>query len=58
MYPRYPYTKVTSVVNWNANPTVGNNGEMALNPALAMSYQVKGNGSRGDTLGLVLTSCQ
>ena len=57
-YPKNPYTKVTSVVNWNANPTVGNNGELALNPALAMSYRVKGNGSRGDTLGLVLTSGQ
>ena len=57
-FPTNPFTKLTSVVQWNVNPTLGNKGELALNPALATSYQVKANGAKGDTLALMLTSGQ
>ena len=57
-FPRNPFTKTTSILQWNSNPTTGNKGEMALNPAVATNYQVKANGSKGDTLGLTLTSGQ
>jgi prepilin-type N-terminal cleavage/methylation domain-containing protein len=58
VYPNNPYTKVATVVVWNTNPTVGNKGELALNPALTTNYMVKGNGAMGDTLALTLTSGQ
>ena len=57
-YPVNPYTNATSVVLFNSNPTAGNKGELAINPALPNTYQVKGNGADGDTLCLVLTSGQ
>ncbi len=57
-YPKNPYTKMPSVVRFNADPTTGNAGEIGLNPALPTSYIVKGNGSNGDTLKLTLTSGQ
>jgi prepilin-type N-terminal cleavage/methylation domain-containing protein len=57
-YPVNPFTKVASVVQFNANPTTGAKGELAINPALATNYNVKGNNSAGDTLTLVLTSGQ
>lgn len=58
VFPKNPYTKTPTVVNWNSNPTNGNQGELALNPALTNNYVVKGNGSKGDTLSLTLTSGQ
>jgi prepilin-type N-terminal cleavage/methylation domain-containing protein len=57
-FPRNPYTKLTSVLVWNTNPTTGNKGELAVNPALATNYVVKGNGSKGDTLSITLSSGQ
>ncbi len=57
-FPKNPYTKFPSVVQFNSNPTSGNAGEIGLNPALPTSYIVKGNGSNGDTLKLTLTSGQ
>jgi prepilin-type N-terminal cleavage/methylation domain-containing protein len=57
-YPINPYTHAASIVRWNANPVSGSKGELALNPALGTNYVVKGNGSRGDTLSLTLTSGQ
>ena len=57
-YPVNPFTRLPSVVQFNANPTPGNKGELALNPALVTNYVVKGNGPLGDTLRLVLTSGQ
>ena len=57
-YPKNPYTKTPTVINWNSNPTTGKNGEIALNPAFSTNYVVKGNGARGDTLSLTLTSGQ
>ena len=57
-FPKNPYTKLPTVVKWNANPSTGNNGEIALNPAISTTYVVKANGSDGDTLTLTLTSGQ
>lgn len=57
-YPMNPFTKLPSVVNFNANPTVGNAGEMAFNPALVTNYMLKGNGPSGDTMRVVLTTGQ
>lgn len=57
-FPRNPFTKSSSVVQFNGDPSTGARGELALNPALATSYRVKGNGAKGDTLSLVLTSGQ
>ena len=57
-FPPNPYTKQASVMRWNANPTTGNKGELALNPALGTNYVVKGNGCKGDTLAITLTSGQ
>jgi len=57
-FPKNPYTKTNSVVNFNADPTAGNRGELALNPALATNYILKGNGCTGAVLPLTLTSGQ
>ena len=57
-FPRNPYTRAASVVQWNANPGAGNKGELAINPALATNYLIKGNGSDGVPLTLTLTSGQ
>jgi prepilin-type N-terminal cleavage/methylation domain-containing protein len=57
-FPVNPYTKLPSVVIFNSFPTVGNKGELAINPATANSYQLRANGSTGDTLALILTSGQ
>jgi prepilin-type N-terminal cleavage/methylation domain-containing protein len=57
-FPKNPYTRLTSVVLFNANPTSGNKGELAINPAAVTNYLIKGNGSDGDTLSLTLTSGQ
>jgi type IV pilus assembly protein PilA len=57
-YPRNPYTQLASVIQWNSNPTSGQPGEMAINPAIPANYRLKGNGSQGDTLRLVLTTGQ
>jgi len=55
-YPRNPFTNAASVVQFDANPTVGNPGELGINPALPTQYFLKGNGPSGDTLRLVLTT--
>jgi prepilin-type N-terminal cleavage/methylation domain-containing protein len=57
-YPRNPYTHVATVVLFNADPTLGNKGELSLNPAVPSSYIIKGNGSNGTALPLTLTSGQ
>jgi prepilin-type N-terminal cleavage/methylation domain-containing protein len=55
VYPTNPFTHLPSIVQFDANPTTGNPGELALNPATTSSYILKGNGPSGDTLKLVLT---
>ncbi len=57
-FPVNPYTKIESVVQFNANPTSGFPGELAINPAQPGEYVLKGNDSKGDTLRLVLTTGQ
>ena len=57
-YPLNPFTRAPSVVLFNANPTPGNPGELAINPARVSDYLLKGNGPLGDTLKLVLTTGQ
>ncbi len=56
VYPKNPFTQLPSVVQFDANPTAGNPGELAINPALPTQYFLKGNGPTGDTLRLVLTT--
>ena len=57
-FPSNPFTSAASVVLFNANPTAGNPGELGFNPAVVTNYLLKGNGSLGDTLSLVLTTGQ
>ena len=57
-YPINPFTHLASVVLFNANPTSGHPGEMAVNPAQLSNYEIKGNGPLGDTLNLVLSTGQ
>ncbi len=57
-FPENPFTKAPSVVQFNANPTLNNPGELAVNPARVTDYLLKGNGPSGDTLRLVLTTGQ
>ena len=56
VYPTNPFTKLASVVQFNAQPSAGNPGELALNPALNTGYWLKANGPNGDTLRVVLTT--
>jgi prepilin-type N-terminal cleavage/methylation domain-containing protein len=55
-FPRNPFTRAASVVQWNADPGAGNKGEMAINPALVSNYTVKANGADGVALVLTLSS--
>ncbi len=57
-FPRNPFTKLPTVVRFNSNPTLGNPGEIGINPARITDYLLKGNGPAGDTLALVLTTGQ
>jgi prepilin-type N-terminal cleavage/methylation domain-containing protein len=57
-FPQNPFTKLPSVVLFNADPTPGLPGELAINPARTTDYLLKGNGPSGDTLTLVLTTGQ
>ena len=53
-FPINPFTDLPTVIQWNTNPGGGMRGELAVNPALPTAYRLKGNGSDGDTLSLVL----
>ena len=57
-YPINPFTNAVSVVQFNQDPTHGYPGELGFNPAELRNYRLKGNGSLGDTLTLVLTTGQ
>jgi len=57
-FPVNPFNNAPSVVRFNVNPSSGARGELAINPAVISSYQIKGNGSSGDTLKLVLNTGQ
>jgi len=49
-YPQNPFTSASSVVQWDADPTAGNAGELCFNPATPDSYQIKANGADGTIL--------
>jgi len=53
-YPRNPFTGAPSVVQFDADPTGGNPGELCFNPATRDSYEVKGNGADGVPLNQTL----
>jgi len=57
-YPVNPFTKLPSVVQFNAAPSSGMPGELAINPANLTSYYIRGNGPTGDSLRLVLSTGQ
>ena len=56
--PINPFTRSPSVIQYNADPSVGQKGELALNPALSTNYVIKGNGAKGNLMPLSLTSGQ
>lgn len=49
-YPDNPFTQSPSVIQFDADPTAGNEGEIAFNPAAADSYAIKANGADGSLL--------
>lgn len=57
-FPENPFTQLASVVQFDADPTAGQRGELAINPADPTHYILKGNGPTGDTLSLRLTTGQ
>jgi general secretion pathway protein G len=46
-YPDNPFTAAPSVIQFDADPTTGNAGEIGFNPATADSYAIKGIGADG-----------
>lgn len=55
-FPRNPYTQLPSVIRFNADPTIGNRGEMGFNPATTDSYRLKGVGDDGALLNQTLST--
>ena len=49
-YPDNPFTQSPSVIQFDADPTAGNQGELSFNPATPDSYAIKGNGADGALL--------
>ncbi len=49
-YPPNPFTGAASAVQFDADPTSGNQGELAFNPATPDSYTIKANGADGALL--------
>ena len=58
VYPENPFTALSSVVQWDADPTSGKPGEVAFNPATPDSYNLKANGLTGTPLPMVLVMGQ
>ena len=54
-WPVNPFTRGPSVVDFNADPTAGSQGELAINPASGSTYAVKGNDMSGVILPMVLS---
>jgi prepilin-type N-terminal cleavage/methylation domain-containing protein len=57
-FPVNPFTSSPSSVNFNSDPPAGSPGQLAVNPALATMYIIKGNGAEGDTLEINLSTGQ
>jgi type II secretion system protein G len=55
-YPPNPFTSSTSVIQFDIDPTSGNQGEIAFNPATRDSYTIKGNGADGALLNQRLST--
>ena len=53
-YPPNPFTSAPSVVQFDADPTGGAEGEMCFNPATPDSYEVKANGADGSIMSQTL----
>jgi hypothetical protein len=49
-YPENPFTQTPSVIQFDADPTAGQQGELGFNPATRDSYAIKGNGADGTLL--------
>jgi type II secretory pathway pseudopilin PulG len=54
-FPENPFTGTPTNVVFDADPTAGNKGEIAFNPAAADSYRIRGNGQDGSPMNLTLT---
>jgi general secretion pathway protein G len=56
VYPENPFSGSPSAVQFDTDPTAGNQGEIAFNPATPDSYQIKANGKDGTVLSQVLST--
>jgi type II secretion system protein G len=56
VFPENPFTQASTTVQFDADPTTGNPGELGFNPAAPDSYRIKGQGADGATMTLVLSS--
>jgi len=52
VFPENPWTQTAATVQFDADPTAGNPGEMGFNPAAPDSYRIKGVGCDGTTMPL------
>jgi prepilin-type N-terminal cleavage/methylation domain-containing protein len=57
-FPNNPFTSLPTVVQFGAGPSAGHPGELGLSPLDVGFYRLMGNGAKGDTLTLVLTTGQ
>lgn len=53
-FPENPFTDSPTVVMFDVDPTAGNRGEIAFNPAAPDSYSIRANGLDGAPMNLVL----
>jgi prepilin-type N-terminal cleavage/methylation domain-containing protein len=55
LFPENPFTQAVTTVQFDADPTTGNPGEIGFNPAAPDSYRIKGQGADGTTMSLTLS---
>jgi len=56
IFPENPFTQASVNVQFDADPTAGNPGEIGFNPAAPDSYRIKAEGADGTPISLVLSS--
>jgi len=56
VFPENPFTQSPAIVQFDADPTAGAQGELAFNPATVDSYKIKGTGADGTMMSLVLSN--
>jgi prepilin-type N-terminal cleavage/methylation domain-containing protein len=56
IFPENPFTQATLTVQFDADPTAGNPGEIGFNPAAPDSYRIKAEGADGSPINLVLSN--